>query len=257
MPNLPTVGGDNNVWGTKLNTWLSTDHDTTAYHKPRVIDREHSLDVTVLPGDVVYWDSTAQNYKQALASGAGNQPQLAVGVVSQSDPAVVTIEGFTDTTAVLNQGSDYYLSSITAGRITPNRPLTNIVRIGHAVSSSVLLVRMAFEEDSLDTTVAYPVRTFNTTYQPDANYPVVVTLSTQHIATAVGGVSYLQVLADTTSPPVTVRATSGTTGFLNPDSTNYYTTTFLIGRANYYRVNSTTVGGTVTSVNWNESSLKE
>ena len=33
MPSLPTVGGDNNNWGTELNEYLSVDHDADGTHK--------------------------------------------------------------------------------------------------------------------------------------------------------------------------------------------------------------------------------
>lgn len=110
----------------------------------------------------------------------------------------------------------------------------------------------ALHKHNISSTVSSPARSFNVSYQPNTSTSTFVTLSTSHTITTGGGSAYIEVKSDSAATPTTVIATSGIqTGLLNDAAT--FTTSFIVRKNDYYRVNDTSTNGTVTAVNWVET----
>lgn len=83
MPSLPTVGGDNGVWGGELNTWLTTGHNADGTHPP-----SSAYAATGLTGA-----TAASRYAGATSSGHPVSGTFAVGdfVIDQTGTAWICI----------------------------------------------------------------------------------------------------------------------------------------------------------------------
>lgn len=156
-PRLPNVGGDSFQWGSILNTWLSSDHDSTSFHRPRVSDSSNNVNSNM--GDVVYWDNITSSYKPALAGDSTKFKAMGMREYLNppvSDSSTIVLSGKCDTTAVLTPGSKYYLSGSVAGAITATPPSTDIIFIGQALTSSTIFIDI--DRTYNDTSVSAPSR---------------------------------------------------------------------------------------------------
>lgn len=97
---------------------------------------------------------------------------------------------------------------------------------------------------------------FGVAYQISASDIAFVTISVRCITTAASGSAYIVVKSDSSATPTTIIATSGIESEPVSDLAGTFTTTFIVAKGDYYRVDKTESNGTVTIVNWIEKIIK-
>lgn len=251
MANFPIVYGSYNTWGTELLTWLSATHENEGGHDSITSLSKILIDGTVTNGDVVYYDSTSTSLKLAVADGT--EKQKAIAMIESFDSTSVVFFGKCDSSATLIPNSTYYLSPSVPGGITVTRPTTNIVEVGAAFDATYLFVNINHKNDDIVVTTTAPTRTFGVSYQPDTSNNTFVTISNQ-CDTSASGVATYAVLSDSSNPPVTIIANAGIPTGIASES-NIFSTSFIVRRGDYYKVDKTETAGTVTNTYWIETSL--
>lgn len=121
MAQLPTVGGNNNTWGTVLNEYLSVSLDTDGTLKP-VAGAKVTADSFLTPTFATTWVLDASSHKDFICvvtgdttislSGTSNGDAGQIEVIMDGEHAV-TLSGFTKdlggTTLVTTASADNFI----------------------------------------------------------------------------------------------------------------------------------------------------